>query len=242
MGVSIRSIEIEDGKKGGVKMKDQIKEYLFSLGADVCGIANLDRFLEAPEGFHPRDIFPDCKSVIVFGISMPKGLTRIEPRLIYGHFNYGTCPHTDWMAFCAAKEMEGRFGGYAVPIPSDGPYEYWDAEKMEGKGLISMKHAAVLAGIGTLGKSTLLLNERFGNLLTLGCVLTDLDLESDPLADPICLEKCRLCIDQCPAQALDGTKVVQAKCRVNTYGTNARGYETVNCNTCRIVCPMRFGV
>ena len=121
-------------------MENKIKEIILNLGADVCGIANIDRFSEAPAGFHPRDILPDCKSVIVFGIALPKGLTKVEPRLIYGHFNYSTCPEVDWVAFRAAKEIERLCGGYAVPLPSDSPYEYWDAEKLEGRGLISMKH------------------------------------------------------------------------------------------------------
>jgi epoxyqueuosine reductase len=222
-------------------MKQQIKEYILSLGADVCGVAHIDRFHEAPPGFHPRDIFPDCKSVIVFGIALPKGLSKVEPRLVYGHVNYGTCPEVDWIAFKAAKEIERRFGGFAVPLPSDGPYEYWDQEKMEGRGLISMKHAAVLAGIGTLGKNTLLLNEKFGNMLTPGAVLSDLDLDSDPQAENICLENCDLCIKNCPVQALGGKSVNQKKCRLNTYGKTARGFATVDCNKCRMICPMRFG-
>jgi epoxyqueuosine reductase QueG len=222
-------------------MKNEIKELVLNLGADVCGIANIDRFSEAPAGFNPRDIFPYCKSVIVFGIALPKGLTMVESKLIYGYFNYGTCPEVDWVAFRAAKEIERLYNGYAVPLPSDGPYEYWYAEKLEGRGLISMKHAAVLAGLGTLGKSTLLLNEKYGNLLTLGVVLTELDLASDPLADSICIEDCNLCIKTCPSQALDGQHANQTKCRPNTYGTNERGFDTVNCNKCRVVCPMRFG-
>ena len=222
-------------------MKKQIKDFILSLGADVCGFANIDRFLEAPAGFHPKDIFPDCQSVIVFGIALPKGLTKVDPRLIYGYFNNSTCPNVDWVAFRAAKEIERLYGGYAVPLPSDDPYEYWDSEKMEGRGLISMKHAAVLTGLGTLGKNTLLLNEEYGNLLTLGAILTDLNLESDPLAKSICIDGCSLCIQSCPTQALNGRCTNQAKCRPNTYGTNARGFSVVNCNKCRTVCPMRFG-
>jgi len=125
----------------------------------VCGVANIDRFSEAPAGFHPKDIFSTCQSVIVIGIALPKGLTKVEPRLIYGHFNYGTCPEVDWIALRTAKEIEKLSGWFAVPLPSDGPYEFWDAEKLEGRGLLSMKHAAVLAGLGTLGKNTLLLTQ-----------------------------------------------------------------------------------
>ncbi len=42
------------------------------LGTDVCRIANIDRFSKAPSGFHPQDISPGCKSVIVFGIALPR--------------------------------------------------------------------------------------------------------------------------------------------------------------------------
>lgn len=222
-------------------MKQKIKELVLNLGADVCGIASINRFSETPSGFNPRDIFSDCKSVIVFGIALPKGTTKVESRLIYGYFNNNIAQEVDSIACKTAKEIEKLCGGYAVPLPSDGPYEYWDVEKMEGRGLISMKHAAMLAGLGSIGKSTLLLNEKYGNLLTLGAVLTELNLASDPLAENICIEGCTLCINNCPSQALDGQYANQKKCRTNTYGINARGFDTVNCNKCRVVCPMRYG-
>lgn len=223
-------------------MKEQIRKLILSLGADVCGVAGIERFSEAPAGFSPKDMFSACKSVIVLGIALPKGLYMVEPRIIYGYFNETVPPQIDRIEFSAAKEIEKQFGGYAVPLPSDGPYEYWDAEKKEGRGLISMKHAAVLAGLGTLGKSTLLLNEKYGNLLTIGALVTDLELGSDPLAKSICLSDCDLCIKNCPSQALDGRSADQSKCRANTYGKNERGYDVVNCNKCRTVCPMRFGI
>lgn len=121
-------------------MESKIKEILLNNGADVCGIADISRFSDAPAGFHPGNIFTDCKSVIVFSVEFPQGVTKVEPRLIYGHFNYTSCLEVDWIAFRAAKEIEKLCGGYAVPLPSDSPYEYWDAEKMEGRGLISTKH------------------------------------------------------------------------------------------------------
>ncbi len=223
-------------------MHEEIKKIVMDLGADVCGIANIDRFADAPEGFHPKNIYPDCKSVIVFGLALPKGLFKVEPRLIYGHFNYAACPEVDQIALHTAKQIEERFGSFAVPLPADSPYEYWVPEKMEGHGLLSMKHAAVAAGLGTLGKSTLLLNRKYGSMLVLGAVLTDLDLPSDPPAESICIRGCNLCINNCPAQALDGKTANQKKCRTNTYGTNARGYDTVDCNKCRTVCPRAFGI
>ena len=38
-------------------MENAIKEYAFASGAELSGIAAIDRFDGAPEGFHPRDIY-----------------------------------------------------------------------------------------------------------------------------------------------------------------------------------------
>jgi len=223
-------------------MKNAIRSMILGFGADVCGFAAAQDLADAPEGFRPTDIFAKCKSVIVFGIALPRGLAEVEMKLIYGHFNYKTCPEIDMIAFHTAKNIEASYGGCAVPLPSDGPYDYWDADKMEGRGLISMKHAAVAAGLGTFGKNTLLLNSQYGNMLILGAVLSELDLISDPPANNICMEDCNLCISSCPVGALDSSPVNQKACRINTYGTNARGFDTVNCNHCRIICPMKYGI
>ena len=73
---------IQPAYKQACGMKKQIKEFIMNLGADACGVANIDCFSEAPVGFHPKDIFGDCKSVIVFGIALPRRLTKVDPGLI----------------------------------------------------------------------------------------------------------------------------------------------------------------
>lgn len=35
---------------------DDIKKIVISLGADLCKIAGIERFEDAPEGYHPRDV------------------------------------------------------------------------------------------------------------------------------------------------------------------------------------------
>lgn len=222
-------------------MKDKIKEIFINLGTEVCGIANVDLFTNAPKGFHPVDIYSDCKSVIVFAKKIPKGLACVSPRITYKHFNDMSLEEVDRIAYLASNEIERTYKGIAVPIPSDGPYDYWDAKNLEGRGIISMKHAAVLAGLGTLGKSTLLLNSQYGNMLSIGVVLTNLNLLSDKPADDICIKQCTLCIDNCPVKAIDKNGVNQKLCRNYAYASNDRGFEIVNCNKCRTICPMTFG-
>jgi epoxyqueuosine reductase QueG len=104
-----------------------------------------------------------------------------------------------------------------------------------------MKHAAVLAGIGCMGKNTLLMNNLYGNRLSIGALLTELDMESDLPAENICIPGCRKCLDACPTKALDGFTAKQELCRPYTYGTNARGFAVCNCNLCRTVCPRAMG-
>ncbi len=223
-------------------MKEAIREMVLALGADVCGFAATDRFSGAPEGFRPTDVFGACKTVVSFGVALPRGLFAVSPRLIYEHYNLGSCDYVDEIAFHAAREIERITGLSAVPMPSDGPYDSWDAEAREGRGLISMKHAAVQAGLGTLGKSTLLVNPRYGNRLTLGAVLAECALSSDPYAESVCLDGCRRCIDGCPVHAIAEGRVTQKLCRAHAFGQNARGYDTVECNACRAACPARDGI
>lgn len=219
-------------------MKEEIKNVLLSLGADACGIADNARFGQAPKEFAPSDIFPKCQSVIVFGVAIPKSLFSVSPRIIYSHFNSMSTEIVDKIAFDAAKIIENQYAHCtAVPIPCDGPYDYWDEKTLTGKGTISMKHAAVFAGLGTLGKNSLLISPKFGNRLTVGAILTDLVIEPDEMLPEICVESCTKCIDSCPVHAIENKHVNQTLCRPNTYGKTARGFDTVECNNCRRVCP-----
>lgn len=222
-------------------MKEEIRGIVLGMGVDVCGFANISRFEDAPQGYKPTDIFPACKTVIVFGLALSKGLMLVAPRLVYGHFNNDITHRVDAVALEAAKLIENRMGYCAVPVPCDSPYEYWDEEKKEGRGLISMKHAAIYAGLGTIGKNFLFLNRQFGNRLTLGAILIDAGLPSDELSGELCLKGCRKCIEHCPVAAIKEGYVDQSLCRNHTYGKTARGFDTVDCNLCRTVCPMGAG-
>lgn len=130
----------------------------------------------------------------------------------------------------------------AVPIPCDDPYEHWESDRQYGRGVLSMRHAGHLAGLGVLGRNTLLRNDRYGNMIKIGAILVDADIDPDPIATyEACPEKCHLCIDACPAKALDGVTVDQKRCRAVSSFVNERGFYLTKCNACRRVCPLRKG-
>jgi epoxyqueuosine reductase len=220
---------------------DQVKTKAASLGADLCGIASASAFSGAPAGFRPDDIFPACRSVVVFACRFPSGSLDAKTFSPYTLVRNQLAHRLDSIAFDLALFLE-REGVTAVPVPSSEPYDSWNAGMREGRGILSLKHAGVLAGLGRMGKNTLLVNERLGNMTWLGAVLTSADWPPDPaVPEPGCPDGCSRCLDACPQAALDGTSLVQKKCREIVYTSTEGGGTVIACNRCRTVCPMATG-
>jgi epoxyqueuosine reductase len=221
---------------------EAVKELLIGLGADLCGIAPLERFTEAPAGFHPLDIYKDCRAVVVFARRLPAGVLEAESCIPYTRANDQVVREVDSITFNAALRLDD-LGMRNVIVPSDDPYEHWEPERMHGRGILSLRHAGMLAGLGVLGRNTLLINESYGNMIQIGALLVDAALEGDPLANyEGCRPDCDLCIDACPAGALDGDTADQGKCRPASMFTNTRGFMLKKCYACRAACPHALGV
>jgi epoxyqueuosine reductase len=218
-----------------------VKELAKQAGADLCGIAPIQRFDGAPEGFHPKNIFPDCQSVIVLARRSLASALESESVVPYTKFNEVVTRLIDELIFHYCLVLEDH-GVRAVPIPADDPYIHWNPDTMEGRGILSLRHAGMLAGLGVLGRNTLLKNLEWGNMIRLGAVLVDRLLEGDPLArEPQCPPNCSICLQACPAGALNGLSVDQLKCRSNTYTVNERGFHLIQCHACRKMCPDHLG-
>jgi len=211
------------------------------MGADLCGIAPIDSFKEAPRGFHPADIFPSCKSVVVIAGRIPEGPFRSGSAVPYTAVNDALLQKVIHITVSMSLELE-QHGAVCVPVPSE-PYEYWDEENREGKGILSLKHAGKLAGLGTIGKNSLLTNRLLGNRMVLGALLMDLVVEHDEVdTAPRCGDECRACEDTCPVHAISGGMVNQKLCRGNSCTVNKKGYALYTCFECRSVCPHGSGV
>ena len=213
-----------------------IKNLAYSLGAEVCGIGSLERFEAAPKGFHPLDIYPETKSVISIGIHFSSTLFDANTNAPYTLVKLKIGQLLDNISIMLANNLEEQ-GYKAIPIPTDEPYEYWDAENSQGRGILSLKHAAEACGLGRIGKNTLLINEKYGNRLYLGAVLTNIELPSDTLAQNLCYENCDICLKACPEAALDGITIDQKKCRQSCGSSTPGGGFIYSCFTCRKMCP-----
>lgn len=221
---------------------DEIKAVARELGADLCGIAPAERFSGAPEGFHPRDIYPGCGSVLVFARRLPKGPMFSSSCIPYTYFNRLVTEEVDRITLDLSRRLEAE-GIPNVPVPSDDPSEYWEAERSYARGILSLRHAGHLAGLGVLGRNTLLVNDRLGSMIQLGALLLGVEAEPDPIATYVsCREGCRRCIEACPGSAFDGTTVDQHLCRPFSNHRNQRGFVLKKCWECRRVCPNHAGI
>jgi epoxyqueuosine reductase len=221
---------------------EQVKSLTLELGADQCGIAGVDRFAGAPEGFRPRDIYSRCRSVVVFLKKMPGESMFAENPVVYSHTANLIYRILDAIGLNLCSRLEDLKVS-AVLVPCDDPYIYWDAARMHGMGILSMRHAARNAGLGILGRNTLLINPEFGNRVYIGAILVAEEMDPDPLITGLtCPPGCRICLDACPVQALDGVTVNQMLCRKQSCLHLERGWDIYGCTSCRKVCPWNRGI
>ena len=191
-----------------VVTKTEIKEFASSIGLPICGFAGVDRFATSPEGAHPSDILPGCKSVIVIGAPLLDGVIQINFRAfeegkknmkgIYGTYGYSTLPNFEltYACYAIARHIETNTNSNATPC-STGP--------MTNGFQISIRHAAAAAGLGELGHMGIMLTPEHGPRIRFGVILTTLELEADPMYDgpKLCnAEKCGICVKVCPTGAL----------------------------------------
>lgn len=221
-----------------MNLNEEIKARVLSMGADLVGIAPLERFNGAPKGFNPIDIMTQAKTVVAIAKKMPNQLVYGNLATAYTNTSQTLLRKLDEIASDIAIFIEKK-GSQAIPIPADDPYTFWDAEKRRGMGDLSHKHAAQAAGLGVLGKNSLLITPQYGNRVHLVSVITDLEIEPDALImDELCPQKCRLCLVSCPSGALKGNQVVDQKlCRQIVGKTLPKGYWVYDCWECRKVCP-----
>ena len=216
----------------------EVKEIAYGLGAELCGIAGLDRFASAPEGYHPLDAWPGCRSVISFACRFPAAGASCKNDVIYTRVRNSVTGKMDAIALDLCIELEKQ-GIACVPIPTN--ESRWDEKTGRWRSIVSQKHAAQAAGLGTIGRHSLLITPELGSMVWLGCVLCGEELEADLIREPVC-DNCGKCVEVCPAHALDGKELVQQACWDHAFGDDPeKRVWRISCHACRDVCSYCLG-
>ncbi len=189
-----------------------VKAQAKALGADLVGIAD-GRVMDdhPPDPADPRrpsDITDyDAGRVIVLAKRLFSGTTRLKDWDERHKF------YNDELTIAALEEaalelvlwLEDRgYPALIVPPTHVDPWRYRDDPKAHLTPLLSLNHAAVEAGLGTLGLNLQLLTPAFGPRVMLSAVLCSLDVEPDGrMADSLCLgPTCGRCLSTCPGDTV----------------------------------------
>ncbi len=237
-------------------MKNELNSIVKNKNA-VIGFASIDRFDNLPHKYNPKYYMSNCKTVIVLGIKIPHSVFYCD--------NYGLhfIQKANIVAFDILDELSQEITNYlesknikSIPIPSFAPMKL---DNFYPQGLISLKNAAVQAGLGKLGKNDIVYHNEYGGFIRFSSIITEVDIEADKIdKSTLCNENCRICIDKCPAKAITDKGYDRKKCFKYTFdhglkpmmmfnlnkieklmNTSFYNYWS-NCCECTINCPMNI--
>jgi epoxyqueuosine reductase len=243
-----------------------------SLGFDLCGVVRADKFPELeqtqewlergyagemkyladPRRGDPRTAMPGIRSAIVgllnysteWPLSTDPALSIEDgkPRGWISRYAWGDDYH-EVLGDRLEALVESLRERFAPPF---------EARAYVDTGPVQERVLAKYAGLGWLGKNTLLLNQMLGSFFFLGVILTTLELEPtlgvNELPPPDLCGSCRRCLDACPTQAFVEPYVLDArKCisylTIELRGSipeefrAAMGNHVFGCDICQDVCP-----
>jgi len=223
-------------------MSTRIKEVAGFFGADLVGIAKLNRFWLYSQSYNrvtdqsgPIKMPKGCESVIVMTVEM-------DYRTHVGSdMGASTATGLGYSKMAFVSSLTAQFirnlGYAALPCGND--------------TALSIP-LAVDAGLGELGRNGLLITPQFGPRVRLCKVITDLPLQPDRPIDfgvqEYC-ERCGKCSENCPAHAISNEKTASV---INASGSSGvlkwpvNGEECfrfwckegIDCSICVRVCPL----
>ena len=183
------------------KILKLIKNYQISL----FGVSNLEPYQDALSEFG-GDIVRNYKFGISIGIALPGSIVdglknRLDfnnSSLYYYHSYQLINDRLNFITSLVSSYLNSK-GHVTLPIPAS---ERSDIKK--ALPTVSHKMIAHLSGLGWIGKSCLLVTEKYGPRIRLTSLLTNAPMKAGSEKMESKCNKCEECVKICPAQAFTG--------------------------------------
>lgn len=218
-----------------IVVKELIDEVRFIDAGDLTEehVGNVSKF----KGRQPQDIMKEAKSIIVTSIYIGKFVTdynkdfgRMSRLVLSGYYANIVNPLLPIADLLKSK-------GYLAII-------------MDGESdnkTIPLKGAGVKAGLGWIGKNSMLISKKYGSFQALGAILTDADIgEYNEISRNFC-GSCNKCIQTCPANAIETPQILtRPRCLSDMLENEIASKDEINsmkldnyffeCDICQNVC------
>lgn len=178
-----------------------VKRKAYELGAQLVGIASAASL--ADEAHPPQEVLKDVRSVIVIARRFLWGAARLgRPDKRSAHYagEIGISELEECALALAFYLEDHGHPSLILPAASSRSHQ----EDVQAEGPLSLTHAAVEAGLGTLGLNGMLLTREYGPRVILCGILSAAPLEPDQrITHALCLgESCGRCLLACPGNAV----------------------------------------
>ena len=229
--------------------REAVKRFALAQGADMVGIANIERFEGVPLQMDPRQIMPEARSVIGMAFRVMRGSLRgIEEGTFFSNYSsmgYGALTYLYMpMAVINITKFIEDEGYEAIPY---GHQSDWRAIDNEGAPrpsysvpvepgraapdvMVHLRTTAFLCGLGEIGYSKMFLTPKFGPRQRIGIIITEAELEPDPIYDgPELCNRCMACVRDCPGKAISPDETVKV-----TLAGHEVEWAQIDCKACDI--------
>jgi epoxyqueuosine reductase len=189
---------------------------------------------------HPRNVLPGARSLLILATNYR---TANHPP---GQAGAGTVSQYAWGSTDYHDLIHQRLKRLSEWLQNAAPGSH--VRGVVDTAPLLEREFARLAGLGWIGKHTLLINPTVGSWVFLAALLTDLSLHYDaPFAADHC-GQCRACLDICPTNAfpqpyvLDATRCI-SYLTIELHGPlpldqrSGLGDWVFGCDLCQQVCP-----
>lgn len=211
-------------------LTEKIKNKAIEYGADLVGIVSTEIIDAVPKHWvgwdyksytrKSKDYMEGSRSVIVLGYHVWDDIHEIQIKY-RSKWEYPAYQRMRLYARRLLRYIQGMgFKGMVYPE------------------LMSQKKMAQLAGLGSFGKNSLILNIRYGPWIRLQTILTDAKLVPDEAFEKDLCRDCEACIHACPVEALKPYTVDAERC--SDYLNNMPPFtenSTLMCTQCQKACP-----
>lgn len=190
------------------KLTLAVKDLAYRLGADLVGVANIERYDDAPIRMSPQGILPSAKSVVVCAVHHPDAAIELggekHPQDIGPYsIQYIMNDKLDVLSFKIARYLDD-LGYKTVPIASSNIWRYRGYKDMDATFAPDISHiyGGVCAGLGELGWNGLCITPEYGARNRFISIITEAELTPTPMynGEKIC-DMCGECIRNCPTDA-----------------------------------------